>query len=294
MPTDPCPCCSGNSCSSLRGSDRFLMGRWTWYPCPDTLRGGGHRVCAPAHRYYPQAVPARGRRAGRARSGPPESAFVRSIVMDAGSGSEQEPDGMSRRFGRRSRTGAGRGEARGRFDGIARAPGRSPSRSMRSADAESDPRITVIEESMSYADVLAWSASADAPHLAASPSEGPSVCIPMEAMSLGPLSRHPAGRATWTHDTWNLRDRRVRAHADPFVASRRTTARHRPRPVLDGADTGDAARGLRRLRDEPAPGSRCRPGACRYGSCPRGVPQAGMPAGARALRRRRLRRRHAA
>jgi hypothetical protein len=136
--------------------------------------------------HYPQAVfLPEGIAPARHRLGLPETAFTCLTVMDAGSGFERKnPMGSVAAF-REAFADLGPDEVRLVVKMTSRRDARNFSSQIETfrSEVEDDPRITVIEESMSYADVLSLNASTDV-LISLHRAEGLGLNL-MEAMSLG-------------------------------------------------------------------------------------------------------------
>jgi glycosyltransferase involved in cell wall biosynthesis len=136
--------------------------------------------------HYPQAVfLPDGVRRDRARFGLPEDAFVCVTVMDASSGFERKNPIASVEAFTRAFEGLSASDVRlvVKMNDRRGAKGFSAQIDAFRAQAEADPRIVVIEESMTYVDVLSLNASADV-LLSLHRAEGLGLNL-MEAMSLG-------------------------------------------------------------------------------------------------------------
>ncbi len=202
--------------------------------------------------HYPQAVfIPDGVVRSRAAFGLPDSAFVCLTVMDAGSGFERKnPLGSVRAF-REAFPDVGPESARlvvkmtdrrdatefaGQIDALV-------------ADVADDPRITVIESSMPYADLLSLNASSDV-LLSLHRSEGLGLNL-MEAMSVGTV----VVATGWSGNMDFMTEENsviVGCSPTPVVSAHKAYA---PEAIGTGQywmepDIRDAAAGLRRLYDD--------------------------------------------
>jgi glycosyltransferase involved in cell wall biosynthesis len=187
----------------------------------------------------------------RGRFGLPDSAFVCLTVMDAGSGFERKNPLASVAAFREAFAGLGPDDVRLVVKMTGRRDARAYSAQIQALhDASTgDPRITIVEESMTYADVLALNASADV-LVSLHRSEGLGLNL-MEAMSLGTVVVATGWSGNMDFTT----------HENSIVVSgsatevRSSNTAYTPRAIGEGQywmepDVHEAAAGLRRLYDD--------------------------------------------
>ncbi|MDR3685368.1 MAG: glycosyltransferase [Coriobacteriia bacterium] len=204
--------------------------------------------------HYPQAVfLPDGVAPDRARFGMPESAFVCVTVMDASSGFERKNPFASVTAFREAFGDLGPDEVRLVVKMTDRRGAREFSGQLEEfrEQAESDPRILVIEESMSYRDVLSLNASADV-LLSLHRAEGLGLNL-MEAMSLGTVV---LGTAWSGNMDFMTAENSILVGCNPTPVESAHPS-YAPEVVGEGQywmepDGVEAAAGLRRLYDDRA------------------------------------------
>lgn len=203
--------------------------------------------------HYPQAVfLPEGVTPDRSRFGIPESVFVCLTVMDAGSGFERKNPMAGVEAFKEAFDGLGPEQVRLVVKLTARTDARAYAAQIEKlrSEADDDPRISVVEERMTYRDVLSLNASADV-LLSLHRAEGLGLNL-MEAMSLG----------TGVIATgWSGNMDFMTPHNSVIVGCTETDLRsahpaYSPRVVGEGQywaepDVHDAAAGLRRLFENP-------------------------------------------